>query len=120
RLAGAPEKPGSAIEGDGDPELLQTLRDVGDVLPLVFEERLSSIIGPVAAHGVASTMRAMALWPAAALERVNAGIGAYATEESQALLKKSTLTAFAAELAEVVARVDRIEPTASPDPLRQR
>jgi ubiquinone biosynthesis protein UbiJ len=108
RLAGAPDKPGSAVDGDGDLEFLQVLRDVGDVLPLAFEERLSSLIGPLGAHGVAESVRAMASWPAVVAERVNTGIGAYVTEESQALLKKSTLSAFAAELTDVAARVDRL------------
>ena len=111
RLAGTPDKPGSALEGDGDPEFLQTLRELGDVLPLAIEERLSSVIGPIGAHAVASAMRAMAAWPASAAERVNAGVGAYVTEESATLLKKSTLVAFAAELAELEASVDRLVAT---------
>jgi ubiquinone biosynthesis protein UbiJ len=118
RLAGSPDKPGSAVDGDGDPEFLQTLRDIADVLPLALEERLSSVVGPIAAHGVASAMRALAAWPAVAAERVNAGIGAYVTEESQALLKKSTLAAFSTELQEIAARVDRLTDAASLAPPR--
>ena len=117
RLAGAPDKPGSAVDGDGDPEFLQTLRDLGDVLPLALEERLSSLIGPLAAHGLSSAMRALATWPALAAERVNAGVGAYVTEESQTLLKKSTLAAFAAEVEQIAARVDRVAATATSAPL---
>jgi ubiquinone biosynthesis protein UbiJ len=117
RLAGAPDKPGSAIDGDGDPEFLQTLRDLGDVLPLALEERLSSLIGPIAAHGISSAMRAIAAWPAVAAERVNAGFGAYVTEESQTLLKKSTLAAFAGEVEEIAARVDSLTAAAPHDSL---
>ncbi|MEO7761250.1 MAG: hypothetical protein ABIS68_04980 [Casimicrobiaceae bacterium] len=106
RVIGAPDKAGSALDGDGDPEFLQALRDLGDVLPRAFEERLSSVIGPLAAHGIASTMRSLASWPAIAGERIGAGIGAYFTEETPALLKKSTLASFAAELAELAARVE--------------
>ena len=116
RLAGAPDKPGSALEGDGDPQFLQVLRDLGDILPLACEERLSSLIGPLAAHGVASAVRAMAAWPAIAAERVNAGFGAYVTEESQALLKKSALAAFAVGVDDVAARVDRLAAAASSAP----
>jgi ubiquinone biosynthesis protein UbiJ len=112
RLAGAPDKPGSALDGDGDPEFLQALRDLGDVLPLAFEERLSSIVGPLAAHGISSTMRALAAWPAIAVDRINAGVGAYFTEESQTLLKKSSLAAFAEELATLAERVNRAERSA--------
>jgi ubiquinone biosynthesis protein UbiJ len=121
QLASAPDKPGSALDGDGDPEFLQALRDLGDVLPLAFEERLSSLVGPIAAHGIASSVRALAAWPAIAADRINAGFGAYLTEESQALLKKSALASFAAEVAALSARADRIgdSPPAAGSPTPQ-
>ena len=108
RLASAPDRPGSALDGDGDPKFLQALRDLGDVLPLAFEERLSSVVGPLAAHGITSAMRGLAGWPAIAADRISAGFGAYLTEEAQTLLKKTTLAAFAAEVAAVSARADRL------------
>ena len=117
RLAGAPDKPGSALEGDGDPEFLQALRDLGDVLPLALEDRLSSLVGPLAAHGVSSTLRALAAWPAIAADRINAGIGAYFTEESQALVKKSSFAAFEQEVAALAERADRIA-AAAPEPAK--
>jgi len=117
RLAGAPDKPGSALEGDGDPEFLQALRDLGDVLPLAFEERLSSAVGPLAAHAIASAMRALAAWPAVAADRVTAGFGAYFTEESPALLKKSSLATFAREIGALAERVDRVTAAATPEVL---
>jgi ubiquinone biosynthesis protein UbiJ len=119
RLASAPDKPGSAVDGDGDPVFLQALRDLGDVLPLAFEERLSSWIGPIAAHGVATTLRAMTAWPAAAAGRVNAGVASYFTEESPALLKKSTFADFRRDVAEVSARVDRASSAADAEARRR-
>jgi len=107
RLASAPDKPGSAVQGDGDPVFLQALRDLGDVLPLAFEERLSSWVGPIAAHGIATGLRTLSEWPATAAGRVNAGVASYFTEESATLLKKSTFADFRKDVAEVSARVDR-------------
>lgn len=109
RLAAMPDRPGSAIDGDGDPEFLQALRDLGDVLPLAVEERLSSVIGPLAAHGLSTTFRALTAWPAEAGERLNAGLAAYFTEETNALPKRSAFDAFRDELADLEARVDRID-----------
>lgn len=109
RLGAMPDRPGSAIDGDGDAEFLQALRDLGDVLPLAVEERLSAVIGPLAAHGLASTFRALSTWPAQAGERLNAGFAAYFTEESRALPKRGAFTAFADELELVSARVAQLE-----------
>jgi ubiquinone biosynthesis protein UbiJ len=111
RFAAAPDKPGSALDGDGDPEFLQALRDLGDVLPLAIEERLASFIGPLAAHGVASTVQALSAWPAAAAGRINAGFGAYFTEETRALPKRSAFNAFKDELERVSTRVAALEST---------
>lgn len=109
RLAAMPDRPGSAIDGEGEPEFLQALRDLGDVLPLAVEERLSSLIGPLAAHGLSSTFRALSAWPAQAGERLNAGFAAYFTEESSALPKRSAFNAFKAEIAELEERVARLD-----------
>lgn len=120
RLVSAPDKPGSAVEGDGDPVFLQALRDLGDVLPLAFEERLSSWIGPIAAHGVSTTLRAMTSWPAAAAGRVNAGVASYFTEESPTLLKKTTFADFRRDVADVSERVDRAEMAADTETRRRK
>ena len=109
RLAAMPDRPGSAVDGEGDPEFLQALRDLGDVLPLAIEERLSSVIGPLAAHGLSSTFRALSTWPAQAGERLNAGFAAYFTEESAAVPKRSAFNAFKAEIAQIEERVTRLE-----------
>jgi ubiquinone biosynthesis protein UbiJ len=119
RLASAPDKPGSAVEGDGDPVFLQALRDLGDVLPLAFEERLSSWIGPIAAHGIATAMRAMTAWPAAAAGRINSGVASYFSEESQTLLKKRAFADFRRDVAEVSARVDRAATAADAEQRRR-
>jgi len=109
RLAAMPDRPGTAIDGDGDPEFLQALRDLGDVLPLAVEERLSSVIGPLAAQGLSSTFRALSAWPAQAAGRVNAGFATYFTEESSVLPKRSAFNAFKAELAQIEERVARLD-----------
>jgi ubiquinone biosynthesis accessory factor UbiJ len=108
RLATAPDKPGAAIDLDGEPKLVQTLRDLQDVLPLAIEERLASLVGPIAAHGISSAMRALASWPGHAAERVGAGLAAYLTEETATLLKRHTFEAFGNEVAAVRERVDRL------------
>jgi ubiquinone biosynthesis protein UbiJ len=108
RLATAPDKPGAAIALDGEPTLVQTLRDLSDVLPLALEERLTSLIGPIAAHGISSAIRALAAWPGHAAARVGAGVAAYLTEESATLLKHRTFEAFRIEVAELRERVGRL------------
>jgi ubiquinone biosynthesis protein UbiJ len=107
-LATAPDKPGAAIDLDGEPTLVQTLRDLLDVLPLAIEERLSSLVGPIAAHGISSAMRALASWPGYAAGRIGAGLAAYLTEESATLLKRKTFEAFGNEVAALRERVDRL------------
>ena len=112
RLAGAPDKPGAALDLDGEAALVQTLRDLHDVLPLALEERLSSLIGPIAAHGIATVMRGLVSWPAHATERVGAGIAAYLTEESPALVPRSAYQEFIADVAALQRRVERLSESA--------
>jgi ubiquinone biosynthesis protein UbiJ len=107
-LATAPDRPGAAIDLDGESTLVQTLRDLLDVLPLALEERLASLIGPIAAHGSSRAMRALASWPGYAAGRVGAGFAAYLTEESTTLLKRRTFEAFGDEVAALRERVDRL------------
>ena len=108
RLATAPDKPGAAVELEGEPSLVQTLRNLLDVLPLAIEERLSASIGPIAAHGISSAMRALASWPSYAAGRVGAGLAVYLTEEQAILLKRNTFEAFGNEVAALAERVDRL------------
>jgi ubiquinone biosynthesis accessory factor UbiJ len=108
RLAMAPDKPGAAVDLDGETALVQALRDLFDVLPLAIEERLASLIGPIAAHGISSAMRALASWPGYAALRIGAGLAAYLTEESATLLKRNTFEAFGNEVAGLRERVDRL------------
>lgn len=49
-----------ALDLDGEPALVRTLRDLSDVLPLALEEQLAALVGPLAAHGISSAMRALA------------------------------------------------------------
>lgn len=108
RFATAPNRLGAAIELDGEPTLVQALRDVFDVLPLALEERLSAVIGPIAAHGVSSTMRAAVSWPGHAAERLGVGIATYLTEESATLLKPAALEKFRSDVDALRERVDRL------------
>jgi ubiquinone biosynthesis accessory factor UbiJ len=108
RLVTAPDKPGAAVDLDGETTLVQTLRDLLDVLPLAIEERLASLIGPIAAHGISSVMRALASWPGYAALRIGAGLAAYLTEESTTLPKRKTFEAFGNEVAGLRERVDRL------------
>ena len=102
RLASTPDKLGAALELTGDPDFVQTLRELHDVLPLAFEERLSSLVGPIFAHGISSALRALAAWPAHATARVGAGVAAYFTEES-------AFDEFVFDVAALSARVDRLD-----------
>ena len=106
RWAAAPGKSGMALDLDGEPALVRTLRDLSDVLPLALEERLAALIGPLAAHGVSSVMRALAAWPAHAAERVGAGFAAYLTEETPALLNRRTFEEFGRDVSVLAARID--------------
>ena len=108
RLATAPDKPGAAVELEGEPSLVQALRNLLDVLPLAIEERLSSSIGPIAAHGISSAMRALASWPGYAGGRVGAGLAVYLTEEHATLLKRKTFEAFGNDVAALAERIDRL------------
>lgn len=108
RLASAPDRPGAVLDLDGDAALVQTLRDLHDVLPLALEEGLSSLIGPIGAHGISTLMRGLVSWPAHAAERVGAGIAAYLTEESPALVPRSAYQEFAADVVALRARMERL------------
>lgn len=108
RWAAAPDNSGAALDLAGEPALVRALRDLSDVLPLAIEERLTALIGPLAAHGVSSAMRALAAWPAHAAERIGAGLAAYLTEESATLLKRRTFDDFALDLAALARRVERM------------
>jgi ubiquinone biosynthesis protein UbiJ len=113
-MATAPDKPGAAIDLDGEPLLVQALRDLLDVLPLALEERLASLLGPLAAHGISRAMRALASWPGYAAGRLGAGLAAYLTEESATLLKRNTFEAFGSEVAALRERVDRLMDSTDP------
>lgn len=106
--ATAPDKPGAAVDLDGEPLLVQTLRDLVDVLPLALEERFASAVGPIAAHGMASATRSLVSWPGYAAARIGAGLAAYLTEESATLLKRKTFEAFGNEVDSLRERVDRL------------
>ena len=106
RWAAAPDKSGMALDLDGEPALVRALRDLSDVLPLALEERLAALVGPFAAHGISSVMRALAAWPAHATERVGAGLAAYLTEERPALLKRRNFEEFGRDVSTLAARVD--------------
>jgi len=113
-LASTPEKPGAAIDLTGDPALVRTLRDLLDVLPLALEDRLAALAGPIVAHGVSTTLRALSSWPGHAAERVGAGLAVWLTEESATLLKRSTFESFRAELAALEARAEGLAATLPP------
>ena len=106
RWAAVPDKAGMALDLDGEPALVRALRDLSDVLPLALEERLAALVGPLAAHGISSVMRALAAWPAHATERVGAGLAAYLTEERPALLKRRNFEEFGRDVSTLAARVD--------------
>lgn len=108
KLARAPDKPGATLDLTGDPGFVQALREVHDVLPLAFEQRLSSLVGPLFAHGISTVLHALVAWPAHAGGRVGAGIGTYLTEEQRTLVPRSAFTGFAEDIAALRARVDRL------------
>ncbi len=113
-FASAPDKPGAAADLDGDAELVRTLRDLLDVLPLALEERVQKVAGPVIAHGVSAALRALAAWPLYAAERFGSGIATYLTEESPTLAKRAAFAAFCSDAAALEARADRLLAQSAP------
>lgn len=108
RWANAPGKLGTAIAPDasGDSSLIEALRGVTDVLPLALEEKMSALIGPLAAHGLSTAVQKAGAWPAYAAGRAGAGIAAYWTQESTVLPGRPVFESFRRDLAELTARVD--------------
>ncbi len=111
RLLNAPGKLGSAFSPDasGDPALVDTLRDLHDVLPLAIEERVSSVVGPVVAHGLSSATASIGAWPAYAAGRAGAGLAAYWTQENATLPGRPAFDTFRQEIAELGRRVDALD-----------
>jgi len=111
RLLNAPGKLGSAFSPDasGDSALVDTLRDLHDVLPLAIEEKMSSIVGPVIAHGVSSAAASIGAWPGYAAERAGAGLAAYWTQENATLPGRPAFETFRQEIAELDRRVDALD-----------
>lgn len=110
RWASARGKLGTAIAPDatGDSSLIEALRGLTDVLPLALEERMTALIGPLAAHGVSTAVRKISAWPPYAAERTGAGIAAYWTQERTALAGRPMVESFRRDVAEVAARVDAL------------
>lgn len=111
RLLNAPGKLGSAFSPDasGDPALVETLRDLHDVLPLAIEEKMSSVVGPVIAHGLWSAVASIGTWPAYAAERAGAGLAAYWTQENATLPGRPAFATFRQEIADLGRRVDALD-----------
>lgn len=98
RLAQLPDKPGGALDITGDAGFVAALRDLHDVLPIAIEDRISSVVGPIAAHAALSTLRSIARWPQTVAERLNASTVAWIVEEQRMLVGRGSFERFAKDV----------------------
>ena len=108
KLAQLPDKPGSALDLAGDPGFVGALRDLHDVLPIAIEDRASSIVGPIFAHAMMTTLRAIARWPQSAAERLNASTAVWMTEEQRMLVGRQSFERFAKDVEALAERTARL------------
>ena len=98
------------LEGvTGEGAFADELRYLARHLRWDFEEELSRMMGDVAAERVGATVRAFARWQADAAQRLSEAFADYASAETAALVKRSELARFAADLERLRAAIDELE-----------
>jgi len=113
---------GRIEEGGSEPAAVVTLQGVSGSSPLAdelrylakhlrweAEEELSKVVGDVAAERIGGALRAFGRWQLDAAQRLSEALADYATAESGALVRRSELRDFAAELERLHAALARLE-----------
>ena len=83
----------------GESELAEELRYLRRHLRLDVEEELSRLVGDVAAHRIALSVRALLDWPRDSARRLAEAATDFAVDERRALLRRGELDRLAADLA---------------------
>ncbi|MDD5248074.1 MAG: hypothetical protein PHY45_03760 [Rhodocyclaceae bacterium] len=113
------ETPALALQGqervmqaarvEGSAEFATELAFVLKNLRWDAEEDLSRAVGDIAAHRIAGGLAACAAWGKPTAERFAASLVEYATEEHPLLVRRADHQAFAAEIANLRADIERAE-----------
>jgi len=109
RLAAREEAAFAGIEMQGDAELAREVSFLARNLTWDFEEDLSRVVGDIAAHRIAAAAGGAGRWGREAALRVAQGAAEYWTEESPLIASRVKLEAFAREVAELGAALDRLD-----------
>jgi len=94
---------------EGDPKLAHDLRTVLGQLDWDLEDDLARIVGDIPARRLAAAAIAIQAQGREGIARVLANIGEYVAEERKAVLSRTRLEAFAAEIDACRDAVDRLE-----------
>jgi ubiquinone biosynthesis protein UbiJ len=105
-----------AAQVDGDMELAAAVSHVAANLRWDYEEDMSQVLGDVTAHRLASAMRRLSAWPAAAAESFGRGVAEYLSEERRVLATPLAVQDFTSgvdelrdEVERLAKRIDRLE-----------
>ena len=109
RLAAGEEAAFREIEMQGDAELAQEVSFLARNLGWDFEEDLSRVVGDIAAHRIAATVRGIARWSREAALRTAQGAAEYWTEESPLITSRVKVESFSREVSELRDAIDRLE-----------
>jgi len=109
RLAAGEEAAFREIEMQGDAELAQEVSFLARNLSWDFEEDLSKAVGDIAAHRIASALRALSRWGRDASLRMAQGAAEYWTEEAPLLASRVKVDSFAREVSELRDAVERLD-----------
>src|SRR5258708_34983606 len=112
---------GRIEEGGPEPAAVVTIQGVSGSSPLAdelrylakhlrweAEEELSKVVGDVAAERIGGALRAFGRWQLDAAQRLSEALADYATAESGALVRRSELRDFAAEVERLHAAIARL------------
>jgi ubiquinone biosynthesis protein UbiJ len=83
----------------GQSELAEELRSLRRHLRWDVEEELSRLVGDVAAHRIAVTLRALLDWPRDSARRLAEAAADFAVDERRALVRRGELEQLAADIA---------------------
>jgi ubiquinone biosynthesis protein UbiJ len=82
----------------GESELAEELRSLRRHLRWDAEEELSRLVGDVAAHRIALTVKALLGWPRDSARRLAEAAADFAVDERRALVRRGELAPLAAEI----------------------
>lgn len=107
-LLAHPERWDLLVSSTGDAALGDTLRELAVTLPWFVERGFANVFGPVVGQRLADTGRALLGFPEYAGDRIADNVLGYARDESGVLTRGDEAHAFAADHADIAARVDRL------------